>query len=210
MCAPSCLSSRRTKLYWTEETATEAERTLHEVCLEYGFPAKEQFKWSPGSELWMHDNLRDPARQDFFVRVLSVLSRLECKAVVVVVDSAFPGTTHWAGLDRSLDAVVDLIGQVDERLSEAEQLGLLLMDQPGGGPIERREFCSSCAEYWGELARGRGDRRIVVPPVATDSRHIRLLQAADLVTSCTVSPRFGRSNVFTRGVSGYSATSLAS
>lgn len=163
-----------------------AERALQELCLEYGFPAEERFKWSPGRELWMRDNLQDAARQDFFLRVLDALGELGCKAIVVLVDSSFACATSRIEIGRDLDAVRYLIRRTAEWLSEVDEFGVMLMDQPGGGPAQQHEFSSNCARYTANVSAGDGGRRIVVAPVATDSGLVRLLQAADLVTSCTL------------------------
>jgi len=44
---------------------------IEKICNDAGFPDGEEFKWSPGRELWMHDNLIEGEREDFFLKVLS-------------------------------------------------------------------------------------------------------------------------------------------
>ena len=48
----------------------ELERALDSLCADVRFPARQEFKWSPGRELWMHANLVEERRRDFFIRAL--------------------------------------------------------------------------------------------------------------------------------------------
>lgn len=51
------------------------------LCQEAGFPDRDEFKWSPGRELWMRQNLTGQARQDFFAGVLSTLKDHDATAL---------------------------------------------------------------------------------------------------------------------------------
>ena len=62
------------------------ETGLDVLCDEFGFPTGEEFKWSPGRELWMRKNLVGKGRENFFVRALSLAQELSITAVVVVED----------------------------------------------------------------------------------------------------------------------------
>lgn len=161
-----------------------AESRLDELCDEFGFPADEEFKWSPSRDTWMRANLREDARLQFFLQVLGVLAEFECKVIVVAVDSGYPRATANDELPRNQDAFRLLIGHLTRWLEATDELAVMVMDEPGGGSKERREFLASCTRFAVELARDR--RRIIVAPLPAESGRVRLVQAADLVTSCTV------------------------
>lgn len=54
------------------EKVADLEAELNELCSEVGFPegAVGEFKWSPGSDLWMRDELIEEEREQFFLSVL--------------------------------------------------------------------------------------------------------------------------------------------
>src|SRR6266481_6646039 len=56
------------------ENVGQLERTLDSLCRQnYGFPPGEEFKWSPGRELWMRENLVGDRRFVFFRDVVQRL-----------------------------------------------------------------------------------------------------------------------------------------
>jgi hypothetical protein len=66
------------------------EISVEKLCKSYGFPVddpvKSEFKWSPGSRLWMRDNLVRERRERFFLHICRVLVDAEVKAIVVIED----------------------------------------------------------------------------------------------------------------------------
>ncbi len=66
---------------------------LDAACERAGFPPYEEFKWSPGRELWMHDNLIGEARQAFYLDVIQQLHEHEVTVFVVVRDAQRTGAT---------------------------------------------------------------------------------------------------------------------
>ena len=63
------------------------EASLGNVCQKAGFPVNDEFKWSPGRELWMRINLVGDARRDFFFNVLSAAADHEIVAMAVLEDA---------------------------------------------------------------------------------------------------------------------------
>ena len=61
------------------------EKDINTLCAVSGFPAGEEFKWSPGQELWMRDHLVGQDREDFFMSVLTLAQERDAGAIVVVV-----------------------------------------------------------------------------------------------------------------------------
>ncbi len=53
-----------------DSMARHLEQNINAICIEYGFPEGEEFKWSPGRSLWMRRNLVEEKRERFFIDVL--------------------------------------------------------------------------------------------------------------------------------------------
>jgi hypothetical protein len=59
-------------IYVPSEALRALENELDAVCRVYEFPEGEEFKWSPGRELWMRSNLIEDNRNHFFRDVLNL------------------------------------------------------------------------------------------------------------------------------------------
>lgn len=59
---------------------------INKICSSYEFPPNEPFKWSPGRELWMRDNLKYDRRRDFFLELIKVAENSGAGAIVVIED----------------------------------------------------------------------------------------------------------------------------
>src|SRR5690242_19430656 len=55
------------------DRAGDVERVVEGLTKSVGFPDGSEFKWSPGKDLWMRENLVEEERADFFRKVLGVL-----------------------------------------------------------------------------------------------------------------------------------------
>lgn len=161
------------------------ERELNRICGEWGFPnGKEgEFKWSPGRDRWMHQNLVGQAREKFFYQVLDAAAEAGVRAVVVIEDTDCALAT---GADsRELDLANMFIERISKRLTRVDRTGVIVVDRPGGERLDEDHFLADCGET---LQRGTNyvpaeDLRISMVLV-TSSKHARLVQLADLVTGC--------------------------
>src|SRR5258708_34257423 len=63
------------------------ERSLNQLCINFGFPPGEEFKWSPSREDWMHQGLTGAPRAAFSSEVLRLCSEHSVRAVVVMSDT---------------------------------------------------------------------------------------------------------------------------
>ena len=83
------------------------ETGLNDLCAEFGFPAHQEFKWSPGRELWMHENLVGEDRKAFLIRALQMAAEQGVKATVVIEDTSRGTATPEA--ETAEDDVVVLV-----------------------------------------------------------------------------------------------------
>lgn len=158
------------------------ERELAQTCYEAGFPGKEEFKWSPGRELWMYSNLVGDARRDFFLKVLRAASRHEATACVVMVDTSHAPAT--GAKTPELDVLTLLVERVHGLLVSARQDGHLLVDRPGGDRQNETRFLSDAISTIVEGTEFVIPERIALVTTGP-SQLVRCLQLADLITSCT-------------------------
>lgn len=165
-----------------EESVQQLEGQIETLCAEYGFPTYEIFKWSPGRELWIHKNLVGKRRQDFFTRVLGLAKDGGAKATVIIEDTTC-GTATKAQ-SPELDLIQLFLERAHHQLAGRQCNGLVIVCQPGGDRRSENKFLASCIET---LKCGtdyvKPDR--IVSVLCSPPKFIRLLQVADVITSCT-------------------------
>jgi hypothetical protein len=168
-------------VYVPSESLRELENEIEAICTNRGFPSGEEFKWSPGRELWMRSNVVSTDRADFFKDILDAAVGRDVRAVVVMVETKAASAIH-AG-SPGLDATFMLLERANNLLTARRREALVIADEPSGGAGVSKAFVAECVRT---LKRGTKyvpmDRLHLV--VAADSRHTRLLQLADLVTGC--------------------------
>ena len=174
-----------------EESVQQLEGQIEALCAEYGFPADEIFKWSPRRELWMYKNLVGQRRQDFFKAVIALIRDNGARATVIIEDSTCGRAT------KANTAEIDLIQLFLERahhqLVARQCNGIVIVSQPGGDRRAENKFIADCVET---LKCGtdyvKPDKIVTV--LCSAPKFLRLLQVADLVTSCTTAFVSGESS----------------
>ncbi len=156
---------------------------IDKVCINYGFPKGEPFKWSPGRELWMYSNLKLEKRRDFFFEVLSEAETHDVGAIVVTEDTTRNTATN--ALTHQMDAIKLFLERVDWKLSRTRNEGILVIDRPSGDRSDEDKFMYECLETMRQGTEYAKLDRIIVS-ACTSSRLTRMLQLADLVTSCSL------------------------
>jgi hypothetical protein len=162
------------------DRAREAELALAALCDATGFGA-EEFKWSPEKKSWMYHNLQGDERRNFFLEVIRILGSVQAQAVVAIEDSG--RGTAVASLDTEADVVVLLLERAAMRLKAIADTGLVVADRPGGDRKEEDQFVLDCLD---QLRAGTDYvvHEEITFVMTTDSKFVRLLQAADLLVSC--------------------------
>ena len=120
------------------------EASLEALCQRFGFPAAEEFKWSPGRELWMHDNLVRGDRTRFFQEAAQCARDNSVIAVLVCEDTNYRPLTNTAS--HEVDVVRLLLERIHAQTS-AKEPSLVVADTPGGGNIKANDqFISDCLD----------------------------------------------------------------
>ncbi|MEW6233637.1 MAG: DUF3800 domain-containing protein [Chloroflexota bacterium] len=160
------------------------ERAIDTLCADYGFPQGEEFKWSPGRDLWMRDNLVGETREAFFIDVLSMAERGGVKAIVVIEDTNL--RTATSAPNAEMDVTRLFLERVNIQLRRMRSEGIVIVDRPSGDRANEDRFLANCLETLQAGTTYVKPDRIVLNVLSTPSKLVRLLQAADVVSSCTV------------------------
>lgn len=166
-----------------EASIPDLENKIEELCMETGFPQNEIFKWSPGRELWLHGNLILEERQEFFIRVLNLVQWVEATATIIIEDNSYDTATEAETPD------IDLIQLFLERAHHqlvAKGCGRIVMvAQCSGDRRIENKFLAKCLETLKCGTQYVKPDRIALSVLSSPPKFIRLLQVADVITSCT-------------------------
>jgi hypothetical protein len=166
------------------------ERRIDEICRSAGFPDGQEFKWSPAQDLWMRRHLPEAPRQSFFRSVLEACAKFGARAIVVVEDTTCRTATD--ATSPLLDLTRMFIERVDGQLKRSHRHGVIIADRPSGGPSQDTKFLASCLETLQQGTAYVKPECVAINVLSTPSHLVRLLQVADLVTSCTTAHVAGR------------------
>jgi hypothetical protein len=84
--------------------------------------------------------------------------------------------------------------RVHRLFGKIQSEGIVIVDRPGGGRADEDRFLGSCLETLLSGTDYVKPDRIALNVLSTPSRLIRLLQVADVITSCTVAMVGGEDN----------------
>ncbi|MBN2407287.1 MAG: DUF3800 domain-containing protein [Elusimicrobia bacterium] len=168
------------------------ENEIEQLCRIVGFPEKEEFKWSPGRELWMHDNLTRDNRQEFFQKVLNIINKHKARIVVVIEDTSCRCATNADNAE--LDIITLILERIEKYLIlKNNATGIIIIDRPSGNRKDEDIFLFDTLDT---LQRGTGyvmPEHICFNVLSTPSKFVRLLQVADFVNSCSLAYISGES-----------------
>lgn len=167
----------------------DLEIAIEELCKESGFPVddplKSEFKWSPGTELWMRKNLVGVERERFFLSVANCLREADVKAIVAIDDTrnsvANEAENASVRLTHEQDATYLLFERINRFLRGLKEEAVVINDRPRG---DENKFLADALEMWRKGTRFVKFDRIAINLLCTQSRFVRLLQCADVITSC--------------------------
>ena len=166
------------------ESAGQFERALADLCSSFNFPPGEPFKWSPGRGLWMYSNLTGDRRVEFFVKALDSAREHGGCGFTVIEDVAHAQAIPSAP-SRESDVTQMSLERATNLLAARACHGLVISDRPSGGRSDEDKFLAGCLEAIQSEANYIKPERLVVNVLSTPAKFMRLLQVADLITSCT-------------------------
>jgi hypothetical protein len=142
-------------------TVRSLESELEALCVESGFPPDEEFKWSP-------ERARGAG----------------VTATVVVEDKgrrpAIPSSRT-----AEEDVVTLALERADNHLRNIGTTAIVVMDRPGGSRKHEDRFLANCMDKLKNGTQFVAMERLALV-LTTDSKHLRLLQLADVVVASTL------------------------
>lgn len=160
-------------------------REIDALCKSAGFPKRAAFKWSPQRDArsrWMHESLRDGDRTKFYEDLFKLMVKAEASVLVMIEDEKSkpirPGLTHQQSVVRMLLERISL-----ESASEDSE-AFVIADRSKSKATEEEAFLADCLDAIESDDFFVKYERIAHPVVSAPFAISRLLQVADVVTSC--------------------------
>lgn len=162
------------------------EREIDALCARVGFPYGEQFKWSPGKqESFMKRELIEEARVHFYEQLIPLARDHGARAFVVMED-----TDRRRAISTSTspehDVTTMFLERADWCFGSANQDGVVVIATPSGGQTGETRFLAECVATIEGGTAYTDFKRMPLGVMFARSRYLRLLQLADVVTSCAV------------------------
>ena len=158
--------------------------SIEAICAQFGFPKNQEFKWSPGRELWMRDKLVGGQRQEFFKAILRLLADKQVVALIVIEDTRCARATDAP--TPEMDVTTLFLERVNNQCARRSCYGFVVTDRPSGARSDEDTFLAACLEALQTGTEYVIPSRIAHNVISTPSKLSRLLQVADLLTSCTL------------------------
>ena len=133
----------------------------------------------------MRDNLIGDKRQSFFKKIFKSLQAHEATAIVVIEDRNYKRAT--SAESHELDVIQLFFERAHYSLASKKRKGIIIASQPSGSRTDEYKFLADCLDSLRTGTDYVKPARIVLNVISTPPRFIRLLQAADVVTSCVLS-----------------------
>ncbi len=170
------------------EHVKELEEDLNSLCDKTGLPNDEIFKWSPKKKNsnWMYGNLKGNDRINFQVKIIDLLKNYDCKVIFVAEDKNCNMAMNES-TSSDIDVTNMLMERVDSLFHQQSTHGIIVMDRPGGGSKDHDSFLANCLSTIQNGTTVKDINNIILSVMCLPNHYTRLLQAADLVVSATLS-----------------------
>jgi hypothetical protein len=176
-----------------EGQVRNVETELEALCGQTGFGRQEEFKWSPGRELWMHKQLVGDARMGFFREAMQIANASGAVGIWVGADSSKGRATNDAP-DSETDVVRMLLERI-HNVTPAGELALVIADRPGGAGVPASDqFVATCLKTIREGTNVLSTLDRIALVLTCGSNLVRCMQLADVFTSCIAALVSGETN----------------
>lgn len=171
-----------------EEAIAPYAAELTDIRKRLGIPDGEEIKWKPNRGTFLASaggELVGKLRRE----MLEAAAALGIKSAVVVWDR---GRVPWEKPEVAREILGYLYERIRWHLSSHERLGIIVADEPGGGPKDEKKWLAETLGLTTNGTRYATPDRVVMPIVTAPSHHVPHLQLADLVTAATTAAIAGR------------------
>ncbi|WP_257303898.1 DUF3800 domain-containing protein [Geothrix campi] len=177
----------------SNEIKATLEHQLDAICEQFGFPIGEEFKWSPSRKHWMRSHLTGPVRDAFFRRVLLLATMHGVKAVVVAEDCTANYSRANCQTSPQDDAVDLLLERADLYCRRNNHSCQIIIDNPSGNGRNARILTKRIKLLLRDGTKVLKFKKLSNDVMTRDSKTSRLLQLADIITSCSCARICGES-----------------
>ena len=130
------------------------------------------------------EQLKQAKRTEFFVQAdISLASQHQASVTVVVVDAS-KGMARSQSKSHEEDVTALFLERCDWACGE--RCGLPIIAKPSGGPVDEKKFVAGCLALIQAGTEYMNLKNFALGVLTAPSKQVRLLQLADVVTSCTV------------------------
>ena len=172
-------------IYVPGESSAQLHEKIEYICGTYGCPPRDEFKWNAPKNSWLRQ-LGD-RRPDFVGEILEACIESGVTAIVVIVEKG-----HYKKDETHLTKAFQwLLERVEFTAQEHDEVCAFIADR-------RSDSTNQDDEFVGDLLETIYDGTEFVLPksiiwaVSSDSRNIRAIQIADLITGCATQFVAGR------------------
>jgi hypothetical protein len=177
----------------SDSKVKSAEESIEQICKSFEFPEGEIFKWSPSGKHWMRKNLIDDKRKEFQIEVIKALKTHDVRALFICDDKNC-STAEDSNQNHEMDVVKLLLERIEWHLGKSQSEGLIIVDRPSGNYKKEEEFLLDCMEVLKAGTTWMKPERVIMSVLSSPTKLSRLLQAADLIVSSTMSYVSGEGN----------------
>ena len=171
-----------------EEAIAPYATDLTAIRARLGIPDGEEIKWKPSKGTFLAGAGGALVGQ-LQREMLEAAASLGIKSAVVIWDR---GRVPWEKQDAAREILGYLYERIRWHLSRHDRYGIIVADEPGGGPKDEKKWLAETLGLTTNGTRYATPDRIVMPIVTAPSHHVPHLQLADLVTAATTAAIAGR------------------
>jgi hypothetical protein len=163
---------------------------LRAIRSRIGIPSDEELKWKPAKGSFLR-SAGGEAVTDLRRSMLVAAKECDVRSAVVVLDHG-AAYRSLSTAEAGLKVLAWLYERIEMSLTDYQDLGVVLADQPGGGAKAEKHWLTETLDLTSNGTQHVNAERVVMPIVTAPSDHVPHLQLADLVTAATTAAVAGR------------------
>lgn len=166
---------------FTPNGLTHYREAIKKLRAAYGVPEECELKWSPPHGSWLKTEAGNQIRQQLRRDMLSAAINAGARSITVVYDR---GETEPDELAKAR-TMRFLYDKVSLHLAGTGAHGMMIADEPGGGPSGRKAWLAAAKNLSDHGTTYTKPDRICMPIMIAPSDHLEHIQLADLVAGAT-------------------------
>lgn len=168
-----------------EESINAYTEKIGKLRVRLGVPPDVELKWSPDDGSWLKGSEGGNVRTKLRIEMLTIAAELNVRTITVAWSL---GRVQWEPQKARSSVLGFMYDKISKCLTsiQDEQRGIIIADEPGGGPVNRKNWLAGTLPLTTNGTEFTKPEQIVLPIVTAPSHHVPQLQLADLVAGATV------------------------